>query len=489
MHPLAALLEPLQRIVRDAPHEIRIRELPRGVALDGYQLQDAVATQVSALRRMGVKSGDCVLLCCPNSAAFAIAVLACWKAGASCLLADGSSTAAELKVLSNLFHPSAAIGVPPGSTTLSRVRSLVCWNPSTITGRRPTLPPQTAVIKLTSGTLGDPRGVVVTAPQLMTGGRQIVETMGIRPHDVNIAAIPMCHSYGFDNLIMPLILQGSPIAVVPEVLPGNLGAALGMVETCVFPGVPYLFDLLCRIVSPWKPTGLKLCLSAGAPLPSAVRRAFGERYGLRVRSFYGTTETGGITFERAGDAIAPEGCVGKPLVGVSVKIEPAESVDVHPTKGRIVVESDAVAHGYFPADPSAGALTRGRFETGDIGRFDRDGQLHLVGRLGFLINVGGRKVNPIEVERILRELPRVRDAVVVPVADPRRGQALAACIEAEPGLTPATVLEELGERLPRYKMPRILQVVKDLPRTGRGKPDRARIQKVLSLRGPDPSSR
>jgi len=483
-NPLAILLEPLRRAIRDAPHVQRLREIPPGATLDGAQLLEAVDSQAAALRRLGVGAGDRVLLHYPNGAALPVAVLACWEAGACCVLARGEAPAAELEHLADLLSPAAVLGFRPPAGDSRAAGALPIWRPARRRAGSARPVPGEAVIKLTSGTLGEPRGIVVTAGQLLAGARQIIETMQIGPLDVNIAAISMTHSYGFDNLLMPLAVQGSPLAVVRSPLPAHLAAALGLSEACVFPGVPYLFDLMCRSSIPWRPAGLRLCISAGAPLPAAVARAFHRLYGLSVHNFYGTTETGGIAFERRPHPGLPEGSVGQPLPGVRVEVEPLQGGDLEEAAGRIVVRSAAVAHSCVPSDAAGGGPGGGRFATGDLGCLDADGRLRLVGRLGLLVNVGGHKVNPAEVERALRALPPVREAVVLAVADRRRGQALAACVESEPGVSRESILESLAGLLPRYKLPRRLLLVRDLPRTERGKPDRARIQDLLGISNP-----
>jgi acyl-CoA synthetase (AMP-forming)/AMP-acid ligase II len=169
---------------------------------------------------------------------------------------------------------------------------------------------------------------------------------------------------------------------------------------------------------------------------------------------------------------------------VRVEVEPLQGGDLEEAAGRIVVRSAAVAHSCVPSDAAGGGPGGGRFATGDLGCLDADGRLRLVGRLGLLVNVGGHKVNPAEVERALRALPPVREAVVLAVADRRRGQALAACVESEPGVSRESILESLAGLLPRYKLPRRLLLVRDLPRTERGKPDRARIQDLLGISNP-----
>ena len=476
MNPLAPLIEPLRRMARDAPHSLRVRELPRAATLDSAALLDAVMAQAAGLRRAGVGVGDRVLLSCPNGAAFPVAVLACWEVGACCVLAHADATAADTDRFLRVFSPAVTLARDPGSRGGGALRlRRFAGRPEALHGRTPS----EAVVKITSGSTGEPRGVAFTAGQLVAGGRQILQTMGIRPADINIAVVPMAHSYGFDNLILPLALQGSPLAVLTSPFPEHLTQVLQMSETCVFPGVPYLFDLLGRMPSPWRPMGLRLCVSAGALLPAAVERRFEEQCGLPIHTFYGATECGGISFERHPRPGRPPGSVGTPLCGVRVDIVPVDGLDTGMDAGRIVVTSAAAGVAYVPARAGQEGPGAGRFATGDLGRLGVDGRVELVGRLGWIVNVGGRKVNPAEVENALRALPGVRDAVALATTDRRRGEALAACVETEHEMTRERVFEGLENLLPRYKMPRHLVLVEEMPRTRRGKPDMARIRGLL----------
>jgi long-chain acyl-CoA synthetase len=493
VNDLAPILEPLRRAVRDQPRRIRVHELPAGPALDGAQLLEAAAAQAAALERLGVRAGDRILLTLPNGAAFAASALGCWQAGAAVILAPGPGAPQERERLAHRFGAAAVFSVDAerGAQHLPAPRALA---PGSGDPTAAPSPPAAAIIKLTSGSTGEARGVIVTGEQIAAGGRHILDTMGIEPGDTNIGFIPMTHSYGFDNLMLPLALQGSPLAIVVDPTSAALAEALCLPEACVFPGVPYLFDLLARAPHPWRPVGLRLCISAGAPLPAAVARRFRERCGLEVHNFYGATETGGICFERRPADTEAEGTVGPPLEGVRLEITPLEepgTVELDgPSSGpcgRIVVHSSAVASGYWPeADgrPAEGGPERGRFATRDIGRLRADGRLQLLGRLDDLINVSGRKVNPAEVEEALRALPGVSEAAAFPLADPRRGEVLAACVAGAASLRRETLLEALAARLPRHKVPRHLAVLPSLPRTERGKPDRRRLQALLA---PSPS--
>src|SRR6185295_10082762 len=176
---------------------------------------------------------------------------------------------------------------------------------------------------------------------------------------------------------------------------------------------PFLLDVLSRSPSAsealWPE--LRLVVSAGAPLGIDTRECFAARFGLRPRTFYGATECGGIAFDRSGAADLPEGCVGSPLDGVSIALADAED-----GVGRVLVRSASVAALYLPSpvgDPAAATIGDGWFLTADLGRLDEGGRVHLLGRVDDAINVGGRKVFPAEVERVIRAIGGVRDVAVI----------------------------------------------------------------------------
>ncbi len=453
------LFETFEATVRRAPGRIVLRHRGETAGpeegLTAAALLDRVMSAARDLRESGPAPGQIALPVRGIGAPFVIDLLAVWALGAVALPADPNLTGAELDELRATFPPDAP------------------------------LPPGTALIKLTSGSTGRPRGIATTADQLVADTRHIIEGMRIGPDEVNIAAIPLSHSYGLASLIMPLVLQGSPLLLVAAPLPELLAEALSIEEPASFPGVPFLFDLLARPdCPPVRRRGLKCCISAGAPLRARTAAAFRARIGLPVRAFYGTSETGGITYDTSpeGDAaIRAEGCVGTQLPGVRVSVEGEE--------GRVVVRGLNIASGYVGAagadastGPADGQFRERAFLTGDTGRLvERESgtELHLTGRLAALVNISGRKVNPREVERALLELPGVHDAAVFGVPDEARGESLVACLVADPTVTREQALAHLRKSLAPYKLPRRVIILPDLPRTERGKVDVEAVRQTL----------
>jgi long-chain acyl-CoA synthetase len=261
---------------------------------------------------------------------------------------------------------------------------------------------------------------------------------------------------------------------VPHALPGDARTY----RADVFPGVPFMFEHLAASPLPggWPPSLRKL-VSAGARLEVPSARRFFDAFGVKIHSFYGTSETGGIAYDDSPD-LPEDTSVGRPLPGVRITLRREDSVPEG--SGRVHVAGDAVARGYAGEDSSDGSFVDGGFLTGDLGHFDRRGHLVLTGRVSQFINVAGRKVQPEEVEEVLRGMPAVTDVRVIAAPDPARGQQIAACIvAAETDRNVLAVRQFCAARLAVYKLPRVIVWLDRIPVTERGKTDRARLDALV----------
>jgi long-chain acyl-CoA synthetase len=258
--------------------------------------------------------------------------------------------------------------------------------------------------------------------------------------------------------------------------------ALGRQRTFFFPGVPVLFELLLAssLSDRWL-ARLSLSISAGAPLPPGTAHRFLERTGVPLRNFYGATECGAIACDRSEAGTALPGCVGTPLKGVRLTVEARVKRRAPAGSGasrRILVEGKSVALGYVDARKRP-RLFHGRFATCDRGRRAADGQVFLEGRLDRMINVGGRKVCPEEVEGVLLQAPGVREAVVLGISASLRGEVVAAAVAGGEALREGEVLAFCRGRLAAPRVPRRVLILPELPRTSRGKVDTARLRTLL----------
>ena len=259
------------------------------------------------------------------------------------------------------------------------------------------------LFKLTSGTTATPRMIRFRSEQLLADCDQICETMGITDQDLNFGVIPVSHSYGFSNLITPLIARGVPMVISRDRTPRAVLDDVARTHATVFPGMPLFYQAFCEMEKIPELPKLRLCISAGAPLPLSVAQKFGQRFGRPIHSFYGASECGGICYDREG-TVDIEGYVGTPMKGVDLEV-----IDPNAESSQVRVRSAAVGDGYFP-DADEQRLGKNVFVPDDLLR--RCGQgFKIVGRVSDLINVAGKKVNPVEIEDALLRLPGVRQAV------------------------------------------------------------------------------
>jgi acyl-CoA synthetase (AMP-forming)/AMP-acid ligase II len=441
------------------------------------QLQADAAATAGELRRLGIGPGHAVAAHVGNRSGYFSLLLA----GAALLPIDGSAPPAEAEAVAARFDASAIVGPGgraaggehglPGGLRLARRA-----DPSQPIRATPAGP--VAMLKLTSGSTGVPKATVTTEGQIAADGRALIAAMGIRPDDWQVCAIPVSHSYALGNVVGPLLLQGTPVVLRDTFVPAQILDDAVRTGARLFPGVPFMFDRLVALVRDgcsW-PATLETMISAGAPLERATAQAFAEHTGRRIHSLYGTSETAGIAYDASPD---PDGEVtmGRPVPGVTVAFWPDDAAQ--PGTGRIHVTGPAVSSGYAAGADDA-AFVDGGFLTGDLGALGADGRLRLTGRVSAFVNVAGRKVQPDEVEGMLRTHPLVADARVFGLPDERRGEQLAACVVPRDGTLGVVALRAFcAERLAAYKIPRLLVLVAELPRDDRGKVSRKTLEKLV----------
>jgi long-chain acyl-CoA synthetase len=319
------------------------------------------------------------------------------------------------------------------------------------------------LLKLTSGTTAVPRAIRFRSHQLLADCNQICDTMGISNADLNFGVIPISHSYGFSNLLTPLIARGVPMVVSRDRTPRAVLADLARSNATVFPGMPVFYQAFCEMEYVPQLPKLRLCISAGASLPRAVAKKFREKFNLMIHSFYGASECGGICYDRE-TTNEEEGFVGQPIKGVDV-----EMLDPSAPASQIQVHGAAVADGYFPESHEE-KLGDGIFVPDDLLARDDSG-FKIVGRISDVINVAGKKVNPAEVEAHLLRFTGVRQAVVFgrPAGARFRNEEVTACVVASPDVTESDLLRFCRTALSAWQVPKRIFVVDAIPTNERGK--------------------
>ncbi len=334
-------------------------------------------------------------------------------------------------------------------------------------------------IKLTSGSTGAPRLILLTAEQLAADAQHIMATMGLRTVWPNVAAISLAHSYGFSNIVLPLLLHGVPVVLVDQPFPAAVEQALRSTATTpthyTLPAVPALWKA-------WHAAGIlsapniALAISAGAPLPLALEKAIYDDYRLKVHNFYGSSECGAIAYDATTTPREDESQIGQPMHGVKVRL--------CQETGRIIVHSPAVATTAWPAeDPE---ITPNTFRLADLGQIcPNTHNVRLLGRVGEVMNLAGRKLHPSAVETVLTSIPGVREAIVFSIPSPAtaRGEEMVALVHLTDAAQLHTTRQAAAKLLPAWQMPKHWKIEPKLAPDHRGKLSRERWkQEFLSSR-------
>jgi acyl-CoA synthetase (AMP-forming)/AMP-acid ligase II len=450
------LLAAFERTVRDRGDAVAICSRGEGLEISFTALAERAAGRA---RGLALPSGLPVGLAAGNTAAFVELFFALRRLELPVVAMD-ASLPREKKLelcrrlgIATLLHRDGGGESAGDGLFLSRLED---FEPSPA-------PPGTALVKLTSGCTGEPAGACFGEEQLCAGIRQIAAGQDLSGRDRVLVAIPLSHSYGFDNGVLSLAVAGTPLVLEPDYFPRPLLRALREAEITVFPAVPPMIRTLASGSWPGD-LPLRRVICAAGPLPVSSARAFRERSGLAVHQFYGCTEAGGICFERSPEDPDATGTVGHPLPGVEVALG---------EERRVEVRSRACFTAYLGrgAEQPAGVVA-----PGDQGEWTPAGRLRLTGRSADIIKVGGRKVHAAAIEEALRAIDGVDDAAVIGVADPDHGErAIAFVVSRRQRLDTS--------RLPPGLTPREVRNVPALPYTARGKLDREALRRLAAGEG------
>ena len=289
-----------------------------------------------------------------------------------------------------------------------------------------------------------------------------------RPGWLNLGVISLAHSYGFSNLVLPLLLHGIPLILAPAPLPEIIRRAAEGKSAITLPAVPAMWRA-------WQeagaiPQNVQLAISAGAPLPLNLEQEIFQSRRLKIHNFLGSSECGGIAYDAGETPRTKDAFVGLPMNNVNLSLN---------EDGCLVVRSRAVAETYWPE--KSDLLGDGIFQTSDLAEL-KDNRVFLRGRLGDQINVAGRKVSPETVESALRAHSQVRDCLVfgAPGNKAERTEIIVAVVAT--GANESELKNFLLQTLPAWQVPREWRFVDSLSANARGKISRAEWRKQFTAR-------
>lgn len=342
-------------------------------------------------------------------------------------------------------------------------------------------PDDIAALIYTSGTTGLPKGAIITQHGLALGGQLARHAQALPEYGVVLTLAPLFHVSGVVMSVAVAIHAAAAVIIGYRFHPDVVVEAIAAHGPQVSAGSITAFIAIMNAngATPEVISKLKTPMSGGAPVPAAVADEYERKYGVALRTGYGLTETSGAAFmephteRRRIDPDTGSLSVGKPLPTFEVVIvdesgRPAATRE----PGEVILHGPAVSPGYWrnQAETEA-AMQPDGFHTGDVGFLDEDGWLYLIDRKKDVIIAGGYKVWPREVEDVIYGHPAVREVAVVGVSDSYRGETVKAVLSLKPGTSVSDdeVTAHCRDRLAAYKVPRIIEVINELPKNAGGK--------------------
>ncbi len=494
------------------------------------KLQEMVDRFATALYQLGVRKGDRVALMLPNSPHFVISFFAAAKIGAIVVNNNPTYTSRELKhqlvdsgaetiILLNIFYPrlrEVQADTPIKRVIVAHVFDTLSFPSSTLVKAKqkrsddwvdvrpehdifffqrllekygPTppksdvTPNDVALFQYTGGTTGLPKAAMLTHRNIVANTHQISAWMpSAKPGQEKVmAAIPFFHVYGMTVAMIYGVHLGAELTIVPNPRPiDNVMSVIQKERTTIFPGVPAMYIGVVNHpkVGEYDLKSVKACISGSAPLPMEVQERFGKLTGGRLVEGYGLTEAAPVTHCNPVYGTRKNGSIGVPLPGVEARlINLEDGGDVLPgtdVTGELLVRGPQVMKGYWGREEETANTidAEGWLHTGDICRIDDEGYFFIVDRKKDMIIASGFKILPRDVEEVLFMHPKVQEAVVVGIPNPKRGDdTVKAYIVSREGGEPT--IEELREfckqHLAPYKVPREFEFRTELPKTIVGK--------------------
>ncbi len=446
-------------------HPDRPALLFEGATISYHDLDELANGEALRLRAAGIRRGDRVALCLPNTPQFVASYLGALKLGAIVVSVNPALAPQEISFILDDSGASQVIRDPDGwarpGPKAAEVEALDMARDDP------------AVIAYTSGTTGFPKGATLSHGNVIFTMESKRRYLGIRPEDRLILFLPLFHCFGQNAILNAGLCSGATLVLqrafeVDRVLESV--ARGGVTMLCA---VPAHFVVLCEGASVEQLAGVRYYLSAAAPLPAEVETRWLAKFGRPIYQGYGLTETSPFASYNHESCYRP-GTIGAPIEGVEMAVVDVENGNVLPPRsaGEIVIKGPNVMLGYWNRpDETREAIRDGWFHTGDIGRVDADGYFFIEDRLKDMVIVGGYNVYPVEVENVLCRHPAVSEAAAYGIEDPVLGERVRAAVVLKPGATVSAtdLIAHCRISLAEYKLPTAIDFVSAIPKCRAGK--------------------
>ncbi len=443
---------------------------------------NGLAQQLRA--KLGIEKGERVGILSENSAAFLDAFFAAGRSGFILVPLNTRWTSAELGEVARdcglkaLLHSDRYAAAARELCDTAPIDLRMQLDADAYAGcggtfvRETCAPEDLYLLLYTSGATGKPKGVMLPHRMVTWNAYNTAASWQLSATDITSICTPLYHA-GIGVSLPSIFLFGGRVALHDGFDAGEVWRTVER-ERCTFLfGVPTIFEMLTHTPE-WTSanlSSLRWCISGGAPLPALLATRYRER-GLVMKQGYGLTEVGVNCFAMSSEEAARKpGSIGKPMLFTQARLAPAPQAGVEDGVGELCLRGPHVAKGYWnqPEATAAAFDPEGWLHTGDLARIDDEGFCWIAGRLKEMLISGGVNIYPAEIEAALLDHPAIAAAAVVGAPDAQWGEVPVAFVVLREQVTAEEITAFLGGRLARYKLPKRLEILSDLPRTSSGK--------------------
>jgi long-chain acyl-CoA synthetase len=507
---LKMLEQKLAQIAQKYPEKIAIVEDRAQITYDKLYAQ--VKGLSLGLSSLGICPSDCVAVILPNCTEFVVSFYAAAKLNAIFLPLNHLFKEEELSyyindsnakvIITDTIRADLCQQIISKSERHIELITVDAANPSTTYFYDLILLESTAtdaednkvlagenfLYQYSSGSTGRPKRVGRTQDNLYHEVNNFTQTAKVTLADNILCLVPMYHAHGLGNCLLASIYNGATLVILEQFRQQETTVEVPFIfrrlrvlelieqeKITILPAVPYIFNTLAETPADIQADlrSLRLCFSAGNFLPQDIFERFRARFGISLKQLYGCTEAGSVAIALDEQTDKNYGSVGRPIHNVEIKIidDQGNPLPVGEV-GEIVIKSKTLTSGYdnMP-ELNQTAFKDGAFFTGDLGKFDPSGRLYITGRKKILIDTGGRKVDPIEIEDVLITHPSIKEAVVVGVQGVFAGEIIKAVIVPQESQTceAKEISTYCQARLAEFKVPKIIEFRDEIPKSPLGK--------------------
>lgn len=475
------------------------------------EFEHTVGRFAKGLQDLGVEKGDHVAFLLGNTPHYLIALYATMRLGATAIPVNPIYTPDEISYILHNGDVKAVIAldlllplVEKGVQAFPQVKAfVVCETTADIAEKVASLSPtaqekthlftqivantsqslqpvevaddENAIILYTSGTTGSPKGAMLTHGNVYSNARDVAHYLGIKEDDRVIATLPVFHVFALTVVVNAPLLSGATILLAPRFSPTEIFALAREQKATVFAGVPTMYNFLYQLPegNPEDFSTIRLTISGGASLPVALLHNFEQKFNVRVSEGYGLSEASPVTCFNPLDRDRKAGSIGTSISNVENRVVDVNGQEVPVGEvGELIVRGPNVMKGYYKMpEETAMAIRDGWLYTGDLAKVDDEGYFYIVDRKKDMIIVGGYNVYPREVEEVLFAHNNIVEAAVVGFPDPNLGEAVHAYVVLKE--VAATTTEDLlsycGKHMVKYKVPKVIEIMDELPKNTTGK--------------------